>query len=106
MLVAPFFQIHFEQMQSVRSMFEDSSQNTQPAPASPVKRTGSSKWDKPKVEPPPPVNRVQEQDSVEEIEADQEPLHVEEQERDVVRESQEREEVSAFARLSTALAFS
>ena len=89
------FQIHFEQMQSVRSMFEESGRDA--PPPSPSKRV--SKWDKPKSEPPPPVNRCQEQNVVEELELQNEG-YVEE-DRDVARETHEKEEVGVDGAINT-----
>jgi len=59
--------VHFQQLNSVRSMFESRGQGSAPPPG-PSKRM--SKWDKPKAPPPAPVNRAREDGDEEEGEVE------------------------------------
>ena len=58
------FQIHFTEMSSVRTRFEDISHNAAPIFPTSVSPKTPSKWDKPKdaSPPPPPVNRPHDDD--------------------------------------------
>ena len=60
------FQIHFSEMSSVRTRFEDISHNAPPVFPSPVSPKRVSKWDKPKdTSHPPPVNHPEEEEEEE-----------------------------------------
>ena len=92
--------IHFEQMHSVRSMFE-TRQQSQPEQV-PLQSKKASKWDKPKTPVPPPVNRETEADQrrVEEYSAEQQQEIFDQGDREIVREGTEKEEVPQKTKLT------